>query len=137
MFSVWTLQYWNSLLFTYASSAHIIEMVALHRDQERSSERACYACTDVSEIFLMVNCYYTWVGSSTLCVGIVVEISVENRSQNVCVVPLPTLRIMLVQLLFECGCLLAFSRCFCSSNCWCLRAQCVLQWSDEVCELFC
>ncbi len=78
----------------------------------------------------------TWEGCSTLCVGIVSNVEISGgRSQNVCVVPLPTLRIMLVQLLFEWGCLLAFSRRFHSSNCWCLGAQCVLQRSGEDCEL--
>lgn len=35
------------IVYLYASSAHIIEMDALSRDQQRSSERACYVCVQM------------------------------------------------------------------------------------------
>lgn len=80
----------------------------------------------------------TWEGCPTLCRHSVQweamwKLVVANRLQNVCVVPLPTLRIMLLQLLFEWGCLLACSRRFVTNVV--LELSMFLQRSDEVCEL--
>lgn len=82
----------------------------------------------------------TWEECSTLCRHSVQwdamwKLVVANRLQNVCVVPLPTLGIMLVQLLLEWSCLLAFSRRFVTDVV--LELSMFLQRSDEDCKLIC